>query len=215
MAETAKAIHSPNIDTGATYNSIQSSPVTPLAGGGSIDVFVTTDYAKFLEFGFVHHLSGKWIFNPFMIPAADLIVPQFIDAVQQVSGLVGSRRHFTGAASQTPAAGMLAGVRAGLYSYSKFAGDIQALGIGGWSKSRGFALKGAKGIGNFQAAQAGTGISRFVRVQTGKFGGKYGRSGVVSGFGGSALSGPAARAYNRVGGRAFGGALSGIKLPGF
>jgi len=217
MVEAAKYLHTENIDTGDTYRSIQRSAVTGHNGGAMVDVFVTTPQAKFLEFGFVHHLSGQWIFNPFMIPAADYIVPYYVDAITQVSGLLGSRKHLSGlAAGSGEASGILGSARAGLYSYSKYAGDIQVLGLSGLSKSRGFALKGAQGIGNFQAVQSGTAGSRALRVLTGRVGGKFGRAGVVSGFsGGSVLSGPSGRIYNRLGGRIFGNQLSGIKLPGF
>ncbi len=129
--------------------------------------------------------------------------------------LFSGRRSFSGEAKHTAAAGMLGGARKFLYSYSKFAGDIQVLGIGGLSKSRGLALKGARGIGNIQAAQGGTLISRIGRVVIGQNLGKYGRSGFVSGFGASTLQGPAARIYNRIAGKQFGGVLSDIKFGGF
>jgi len=217
MVNTAKYLHTPNIDTGATFDSIQRSIVVSMPGGGtSVNVFVTTDYAPFQEFGFVHAGSGQWIYNPFMIPAADLVAPLFVDAITQVAGIIAGRRSLSGPAAASPAGGILQSARSGLYSYSKYAGDIQVLGIGGLSKSRGYALKGAQGIGNLQAAQAGTLASRALRVISGRVGGKFGRSGVVSGFGGgTALTGPSARIYNRVGGRMFGSKLSGLKLPGF
>jgi len=215
MVFIAKVLHFPNIDTGATFNSIQRDGVFATQGLVSVNIFVETDYSKFLEFGFVHHITGQWIFNPFMIPAADKVAPLFVDAIQQVAGILGGRRSFSAAAASAPGAkAILASARSGLYSFSKFAGDIQVLGVGGLSKFRGFALTGAKGIGNVQAAQAGTLGSRFTRIAAGQLGGRFGRAGIVSGFGGSQLSGPAARIYNRIGGRAFGGALSGIKLPG-
>ncbi len=215
IAETARFIHFPNIDTRETFDSIRVSSFVEIPGGARVEVSVSTEQARFLEFGFVHHISGQWIQNAFMIPAADLIVPVFIDAINQVAQLGLNRRFFSGDASRTAAAGMLGGARKFLYSYSKFAGDIQVLGIGGLSKSRGLALKGARGIGNIQAAQGGTLISRIGRVMVGQNLGKYGRSGFVSGFGTSTLQGPAARIYNRIAGRAFGGALSEISFGDF
>lgn len=211
LRETAKEFHLPNVDTGDTYRSIQSSPVVPLPGGGSVNVFVTTPYSKFLEFGFVHHLTGQWIFNPFMLPAADLVVPEFVNAVSQVANIVGSQRFLTGLAAQSPANDLLQSARSALYSYSKYAGDIQVLGVGGLSGSRGLALKGARGIGNIQAARQGTIVARATRVVTGKFAGRFGRSGFTSGFSpGSLFTGPSARIYNRLSGRLFGGQLSRI-----
>ena len=214
LRETAKNFHKKNIDTGATYNSIQSGPVVPLVGGGAVDVWVSTPYSKFLEFGFVHYLSGEWIFNPFMIPAADLVSPYFLDAIQQVAEIAADRRTFTGFAATSPASGILQTARGGLYSYSKWAGDIQALGFAGLSGSRGVALKGAKGIGNIQAGQQGTLAARTARVVAGRVGGRFGRTGIVSGFSpGQIFSGPSARLYNRISGRAFGGGLS--RIGGF
>lgn len=212
LAETAKEIHFPNIDTRATYDSIQSGAVTPLPGGGAVDVWVSTPQSKFLEFGFVHHLSGKWIHNPFMIPAADAVTPMFVDAVQQAAAIAGSLRFFRGRAAASPANDLLGSVRGALYSYSKYAGDIQVLGFKGLSRSRGMALRGAQSIGHLQAVQAGTLPARALRVLTGRFGGRFGRVGAVSGFSpGQTFTGPSARLYNRIGGRIFGGQLSRIR----
>lgn len=213
LAETAKGFHFPNIDTGETFRSIKAGPVMPLPGGGAIDVSVSTPQAKFLEFGFVHHLSGQWIFNPFMIPAADAVAPMFVDAVEQAAAIAGSLRFFRGAAAGSPANDILGSVRGALYSYSKYAGDIQSLGFGGLSAGRGLALRGAQGIGNVQAYQAGTLGARFTRIAVGRIGGRFGRTGIVSGFSpGSIFTGPSARLYNRISGRAFGGALSQIRF---
>ncbi len=212
LAETAKELHTPHIDTGDTYRSIQAGGYTDLPGGGAINVWVETPYAKFLEFGFVHAGSGQWIFNPFMIPAADAVTPQFVRAVKQVSRIVLGLRFLSGDAANSQAAGVLSSARGLLYSYSKYAGDIQALGIAsGLSKSRGLALSGAKGIGNLQSVQHGTVGARLTRIVAGRAGGSFFRAGMVSGFGSGMLTGPSARIYNRLGGRAFGGALSGIR----
>lgn len=211
LAETAKEFHFPNIDTRDTYDSIKADNFQILPGGGSIDVSVSTPQAKFLEFGFVHYKTGQWIHNPFMIPAADLVAPEFVSAVEQVAATAAGLRFFTGAAATSPANDLLGQVRGGLYSYSKFAGDIQVLGFRGLSKSRGFAVHGARNIGNIQAAQAGTLAGRTERLIAGRFGGNLIRGGSLGGtFGSSIFSGPAGRIYNRVSGRAFGGALSNI-----
>ncbi len=212
LAATAREIHLPHWDTGDTWRSIMAGPVIPILGGGAINVSAGTEQARFLEFGFVHHATGQWIFNPFMIPAADVVAPQFYDAVEQIIGIASNRRFLSGLVARSDAQPMLASVRGLLYAYSKWAGDIQALGFQGLSRSRGFALKGAQGIGNIQAFSAGTGVARALRVGIGRAGGSLGRSGVVSGFApNAALSGPSARIYNRIGGRAFGGVLSGVR----
>lgn len=208
IAEQARINHTPNIDTGDTYRSIKSGQVQALKGGATVEVSVSTPYAKFLEFGFVHHLSGKWIFNPFFIPAADAIAPHYVDAIEQIAAIAGSRRFLTGLAGQTPANDILATVRKGLYSFSKAAGDIQVLGFGGLSKSRGVAVKGAKGIGNVQAIQQGDIVGRIERLGAGRVGSGILRGGAIGG--GSILTGASGRIYNRLSGRAFGGALKGI-----
>jgi len=209
MAETAKEIHFPHIDTRATYDSIRSSPVVPLPTGGSVEVSVSTPQAQFLEFGFVHYQTGQWIFNPFMIPAADAVAPYFVDAVLQAAEIAGSRRFLSGMAAASPANDILASARQALYSYSKYAGDIQVLGFTGLSKSRGYAIAGAKGIGNIQAAQAGTFSARAVRLFAGKYGGQQIRFGQIGS--GNLVSGPTGRIYNRLSGRIFGGSLSQIR----
>ena len=211
LAEQARINHFPNIESGDTYDSIQAGPL--MSGGGMVarQVSVSTPQAKFLEFGFVHHLSGAWIFNPFMIPAADLVAPWFYNAALQVIGIAGSRRFFSNLAADSEASDMLSQVRAGLYSYSKWAGDIQALGFGGLSASRGFAIKGAKGLGDVSSIQAGTIGPRAIRRVAGRYGGSMTRiSG--GGFGTSRfLTGPSARIYNRISGRALGQGLKGFR----
>ena len=208
LAETAKEIHLPHIDTQATYNSIKADGYTVIPGGAAIDVSVSTPQAKFLEFGFVHHLSGNWIHNPFMIPAADAVTPYFVDAIQQIAGVAVGGRFLSGPVATSPAAGILASTRGLLYSYSKFAGDIQVLGFSGLSASRGYAVKGAKGIGNIQAIQGGTLSGRAARLLGGRVGGAALRGGS---FGGGILSGSSGRIYNRISGRALGGSLSNIR----
>ena len=209
MAEFARAIHEKNIDTGATYDSIMASPVMPMPNGAAIQVSVATPQAQFLEFGFVHHWTGQWIHNPFMMPAADAVAPMYVDALQQFMQLATFRKFFTGPASDAGGNDILGMVRNSLYSYSKYAGDIQVLGFGGLSKSRGIAIKGAKGLGNIQAARSGTMLARVVRVGAGRLGGSAIRGG---NFGSGMMTGPGARIYNRISGRAFGGSLSGIRL---
>lgn len=209
MAEFAKANHYQNIDTQATYDSIKSEP---LVGPGLIgtQVSVATPQARFLEFGFVHWRSGAWIHYPFMMPAADAVAPMFVDALQQFMQVAQWRKFFTGPAASSGANDILNSARGLLYSYSKYAGDIQVLGFGGLSASRGFAIRGAKGIGNIQAAQQGTLFSRVTHLTAGRVGGSVLRFGSFGRQ--SVLSGPAGRIYNRLSGRAFGGSLSSIRL---
>ncbi len=213
LAEQARINHVPNIDTGDTYRSIMSGQVQPIEGGATVEVSVSTPYAKFLEFGFVHHLSGKWIFNPFMIPAADAIAPAYVNAIEQVAAIAGSLRFINGVAGIGPTNSILGTVRSGLYSFSKFAGDIQVLGvIPGLSKARGLAVGGAKQIGNIEAINKGSVLARIGRLGAGRIGGGLIHGGMPSmGMsGGGVLTGASGRIYNRLSGRAFGGALKGI-----
>ena len=209
LAETAKEFHFPNIDTRATYDSIKADGYMPLPGGAAIDVSVSTPQSKFLEFGFVHHQSGAWIHNPFMIPAADLVTPYFVSAVEQIMATAAGLRFFSGPVAASPAADTLGSIRGALYSYSKFAGDIQVLGFTGLSASRGMAVRGAKGIGNIQAVNAGSIDARIARLAAGRIGGSAIRGGA---FSGGIATGATGRIYNRLSGRTFGGALSGINF---
>ena len=210
MAEYARALHFPNIETQATYDSIDASPVVPIANGAAAQMSVATEQAKFLEFGFVHYRTGDFIFNPFMIPAADAVAPMYVNALVQFMEVASFRKFFTGPAAESGGNEALASVRNYLYSYSKYAGDIQVLGFGGLSSSRGQAIRGAKTIGNIQAAQQGTIVNRISRLGVGRVGGSVLRSGQFGGA--SVLSGPTGRIYNRLSGRAFGGSLSGFRL---
>jgi len=220
LKEVAKQIHIPNIDTQATYDSISAGPepggppqIFRAEGGGwGIDVGPFTKYAPLQEFGFTHYLSGEWIQNPFMIPASDIIDPLFTDAMIQLAEVAQDRRYFTGPVAQSPAANHLAGIRNALYSYSKFAGDIQIFGIGGLSASRGAALRGARVLGDVDAGMTGAIGTRFQRRFTGRFA-SGGLSTVTSAtlFGPStAFTGASGRIYNRIRGQVFGESLRGI-----
>ncbi len=209
MAEVARGIHEPHKLSGATYDSIESSGLMSMHGAYFAQVSVATPQAQFQEFGFVHHWSGQWISNPFMLPAADATTPFFVDAVNQVLSIAGNLRFFPsgGIAQASPANDMLGTVRKFLYSYSKFAGDIQVLGFSGLSASRGIAVKGAKGIGNIQAVRTGSIGGRLGRLGGGRLGSSAFRGG---NFGGGLTSGPSGRIYNRISGRILGGGLKGI-----
>lgn len=220
LKEVAKEIHTPNIDTQATYDSISAGPDPggpPMPfraeeGGWAVDVGPFTEYAPFQEFGFTHYLSGAWIQNPFMMPAADVIEPLFGDAMYQLAEVADDRRFFVGPAAQSGAAPMLGGLRNFLYSYSKFAGDIQILGVGGLSGSRGAALRGARMIGDVNAGMRGAIGTRFTRRFTGRWASQGISAYTSTNFSGpsSAFSGSSMRIYNRIRGQALGQGLRGI-----
>jgi hypothetical protein len=220
LKEVAKEIHTPNIDTQATYDSISAGadpggppmPFRDESGGWAIDVGPFTEYAPFQEFGFTHHLSGAWIQNPFMMPAADVIEPLFGDAMYQLAEVADDRRFFTGPAAQSGGAQILGGLRNFLYSYSKFAGDIQILGVGGLSGSRGAALRGARLIGDVNAGMRGAIGTRFTRRFTGRWAAQGITAYTSTQFSGpsGAFTGSSLRIYNRIRGQALGQGLRGI-----
>jgi len=216
LAETAKAIHEPNRDTGDTYNSITAGqePGQPphvffIDGGPAADIGPSTLYSPFLEFGFIHWRSGDFIINPFMIPAADAVAPLFFDAFTQLAEIAANRTSFTGAASVGNA--LFGPFRSFLYNYSKFLGDVQVFGgFGpGVAASRGGALRGARVLGDVDAGMRGA-IGRRV---THRFVGRFAAQGLSTTVN-ATLSGPSSsyigssnRLYNRIRGRAFGRGL--------
>ena len=216
LANTAKEIHRPHIDSGETFRSItagqapgQPAHVFPAGGGVAADVGPTTPYAPFQEFGFHHWQTGNFIINPFMIPAADAVGPLYLEAFIQLCEIAGNRQSFSGHAAAGNAA--LGGFRGALYSYSKFLGDIQVFGSLGplVGRSRTLALRGAQGLGDIDSIMRSAIATRVTHRFVGRFAAR-GLSTTVS----TSLSGPSSsyigssnRLYNRIRGRAFGRGL--------
>ncbi len=219
LQETAKAIHQPHRDSGDTYESITAgqdpgqAPFVFVADGGpAVDVGPSTFYAPFQEFGFIHWITGNFIINPFMVPAADATAPLFFDAFIQMAEIAANRTTFTGAASTGNA--LFGPFRSFLYTYSKFLGDVQVFGsLGpGVAASRGAALKGARGLGDVQSGMTGAIGTRV----THRFVGRFAAQGIsttistsLSGPSGSSI-GSSSRLYNRIRGQAFGKGLGGL-----
>ncbi len=216
LAETAKEIHRPHIDSGDTFRSItagqepgQPAHVFPLGGGVAADVGPNTPYAPFQEFGFTHHRTGNFIINPFMIPAADAVGPLYIDSFIQLCEIAVHRQNFSGRAAAGNAT--LSAFRGALYSYSKFLGDIQVFGSFGplVGKSRTLALQGARGLGDADSI-----MRRAISTRvTHRFVGRFAARGLTSTVSAS-LTGPSTgsiagsnRLYNRIRGRVFGRGL--------
>lgn len=216
LQETAKAIHEPHRDSGDTYDSITAgqepgqAPHVFLADGGpAVDVGPNTFYAPFQEFGFIHWITGDFIINPFMVPAADAVAPLFFDAFVQMAEIAANRTTFTGSASTGNA--LFGQFRGFLYTYSKFLGDVQVFGSfgPGVARSRGAALKSARILGDVDSGMRGA-IGRRV---THRFIGRFAAQGISTSIS-TSLSGPSAsyigsssRLYNRIRGRAFGRGL--------
>jgi len=212
LASTAREIHTPNIDTGATFASI--SPTNFSAGpSASIDVGPETAYAIFQEFGFTHHLSGKFIQNPFMIPAADAIAPLYVSAIAQLAEIAANRTSFNGPGAGA-ASSSLTGIRSFLYSFSKFAGDVQVFGIGGSSlvAARSASLQSARLLGDVSAGMGNSLGKRFTIRTTGSFATGGIRSTISGGVTGpsSSFSSGGRRIVDRIAGRVTGGGLKGI-----
>ncbi|MDK1039627.1 MAG: hypothetical protein QGD91_12065 [Actinomycetota bacterium] len=220
MVDVARMFHFDNIDTQATYDSISAGPqpggpaqtfqLAPFKTG--IDVGPYTSYAPFLEWGFVHHLSGDFIHNPFMVPAADAISPAFLDAMVQLIEVTAFRRTLSGPAAASGAAATLSSIRGSLYSISKFIGDIQVFGFRGLSGVRGNVLKTAQTLGDVSAVMRGAILHRTSRRISGRFASGFLRAKVTTSLSGpgTAWAGSSTRLYNRIAGRGLGVGLRGL-----
>ena len=71
----------PAVDTGATMNSIEATPVGGFMRGENLEwrIGPVTDYAPFIEFGTVYMRA-----RPFMIPALESEAPRFREAIEQL-----------------------------------------------------------------------------------------------------------------------------------
>lgn len=219
LVDVAREVHTPNIDTRATYDSISAGPVPggpamifPVGLGTGIDVGPFTTYAPLLEFGFVHVGSGEFIFNPFMVPATDIITPVFFDTMIQLAEIAQFRRTLVGPAALSPASGILSGLRGGLYSASKFIGDVQVFGFRGLSSVRGGLLVAAQSLGDVNATMRGAIGHRISRRVVGRFAGRGLHANVSTTLSGPGRkwTGTSMRIYNRISGRGFGAALRGL-----
>lgn len=215
LAGIAKEIHRPHIRSGETFRSIGKTDAgTRTEGFGNwvVDVGPETQAARFLEFGFLHVRSGRYIQYPFMLPAADAIAPLFEEGMVQIVEVAANRRTLTGPAGASSAADALDGVRSRLYDLSKFAGDIAVFGFGGLSGVRGAALTSARVLGDIQSVMRGAISQRISFRVAGSFassGLRANLSTTVSGPPGS-FQGAAGRIYSRISGAAAGRSIGGI-----
>lgn len=212
LASVAREIHRPNVDTGQTFSSI--SPTGFIAGPSTmIDVGPETFYSVFQEFGYIHYLSGKFIQNPFMVPAADAVAPLYISAIIQIAEVAASRISFAGTGAGAATSSITA-VRTFLYSFSKFAGDVQVFGVGGSSlvAARSSALQTARLLGDTSSAMKGALGQRFTIRTAGSW-----AQGTIRATTSASITGPSPgfsngsrRIIDRIGGRVAGGSLKGI-----
>ncbi len=208
IAGVAKEFHRPHVDTGATIRSIGHSdkgPVYPIGfGGWAVDVGPETRQARFLEWGFTHTQSGRFIQYPFMVPASDAVRPIFFNAMTQLVEMAASRRNVTNPIAE--AAGFADSFRSALYSSSKAAGDLAALGFGGLSGFRTGALFTARVIGDLDSVLRSALTTRIFHRVSGRF-----SSGSLTARTDAIVSGPTSefsstgqRIYNRFSGAELG-----------
>lgn len=209
MANLAKEIHRPHIDTGVTYDSIMALDAVESAGSIYIDVVAgtpNTPQARLLEYGFLHEPSGDFIQYPFMIPASDSIAPIFESAmVRVVEVLLNRSRNSVAAGPSFNSA--LSGARSSLYSLSRFLGDVRIFFPEFGASIRQGALTTAQLLGDTQAIMRdaiGTRITR--RIEGRAITSVRSQSVTISGPD-SDYTSAANRIYNRIAGRQAGEAL--------
>jgi hypothetical protein len=71
-----RAISHAPVDTGALVNSIRMDEMGP----GWVRVAPHVEYAIYQELGFHHYKSGKFIQNPFLVPAVEEVAGKFLSA---------------------------------------------------------------------------------------------------------------------------------------
>ena len=67
------------VDTGALRSSITSSTSSDRVNYYSVEVGPTQSYGHYVEFG-----TSRMRPQPYMVPAFDLVVPQFVSALEQL-----------------------------------------------------------------------------------------------------------------------------------
>ena len=177
------------VDTGATRDSINSSPgvwAKPERGEWSIRFGPTTFYAPFLEYGTVKNAPF-----PFMHPAGDLAGNGFVRATEAFVNMLVSGRIFSGggaageALSDPRVSSSITGMRSFLYTTSKALGDISVF-TGGrdfFGPIRGTMLGLAKGLGDVSSIMTRTVGGRITNRLTGRVTGR------IIGFGSASFSG--------------------------
>lgn len=192
-------------DTWATHDSINkgNGVIRSAIGDYSVWIGAETIQARFLEFGTVNMPAF-----PFMIPAIDMVEKDFIRAFGDIAKIADT---VTGQVSLRGDVGKdgrirspISGLRSGLYSISKFLGDVSVFGGREFlSPIRGFALRAARGLGDVNAIMQGAAGMRISRRLRGR------ATGRLAGFGSASLtfgktytaSLGGQRIYNRFAGR--------------
>jgi HK97 gp10 family phage protein len=205
-------------DTWATHDSINKDPGVVRSAIGDYSAWIgpTTFYSRFLEFGTI-----KMSPRPFMIPAVDMIEKDFIRTFEQIARIpdqITPRVMLSGGFGRDRRArSPISSLRSGLYSISKFLGDISVFGGREFlSPIRSFAITGARLLGDVDATMRGRIGARFSHRLRGRAVGR------LSGFGTASLTASKAysgsftgghRIYNRLVGRLSAPVVS-TRLPG-
>lgn len=170
-------------DTWATHDSINKEPGVVRSAMGDYSAWIgpTTFYSRFLEFGTI-----KMSPLPFMIPAIDMVEPDFIKAFEQVAKLadhVGGPINLGTASGDPRARGVVQQYRGGLYSLSKFLGDVAVFGGRQvLSPIRANAIQLARLLGDVQSVMSGTLGGRISRRLRGR------ATGRIRGYGSATLT---------------------------
>ena len=169
--------------TWATHDSINKEPGVVRSQMGDYSVWMgpTTFYSRFLEFGTI-----KMSPRPFMIPALDMVEPDFIKAFEQLAKIadhVGGPISLGTADRDPRTKSILQQYRGGLYNVSKYLGDIAVFGGRGVvSPIRANAITLAKAIGDVQSIMSGTLGSRISHRLRGR------ATGRIRGYGSASLA---------------------------
>ena len=175
--------------TWATHDSIKSSGVvTSQMGDFSAWISAESVPARFLEFGTINMPA-----YPFMIPAIDMIEKDFIRAfidIAKIPDQLSSRVSLSGDVGRdSRVKSPISSLRSGLYSTSKFLGDIAVFGgRGAISPIRSFAITTARLLGDVNAAMTGQIGARFSTRLRGR------ATGRLAGFGSASLT--ASKSYS-------------------
>ena len=171
-------------DTWATHDSINkgNGVIRSAMGDYSVWIGAETPQARFLEFGTVNMPAF-----PFMIPAIDMVEKDFIRAFGDIARIADT---VTGQASLRGDVGRdgrirspISSLRSGLYSLSKFLGDISVFGGREFlSPIRAFALRGARALGDTNALMQGAVGMRISHRLRGR------ATGRLQGFGSASLN---------------------------
>jgi hypothetical protein len=167
------------------------------------EVGATTTAARMMEFGFFR--GGTFHQYPFLMPAADKYAPLFYARMAMIGWVAaGMPIHLLPEASPQVVS-TITQMRTFLYSFSRFVGDVQIFGKSQTLQAaRGYALAGARSLGDISASMRGALLTRVSHRFFGRFSG-YGIRSYTPAHATAQIGGSGAlRLYNRFAGRVIG-----------